>query len=112
MDYFNRPDVRLALARKWVSRLTQFRLIEDHGERDEAGAVIWHPSATALELIPGARIALTYAGGRDYNETVSNLVLDGLLELDASHHWRPTELATTLLRLPCALAPSDSRMLH
>jgi hypothetical protein len=115
MNYLDRPDIRLALARKLVERLVQFGFIEDRGVRSHAGAIVWYPTEVALELISGAQLATSYAGRRDYDETVSDLIRDGLLELDANHRWKPTELAETLLRLPCALVPPDltpPHMLH
>jgi len=102
------PALALELARKVVSRLVQFDLIEDRGERTADGAVIWHPTAAGAELQREAQIAERvglFDGERSYDEYTSILIRRGLLELDRHDKWKPTELAEVLLKLPCALAP-------
>jgi hypothetical protein len=98
----------LSLARKLVERLVQFKLIEDHGERNAFGAVIWHPTKDGVHLQDGARL-LAHSGiigtRQPRDDQLGEFIAGGLLELDPDYRWRMTELATVLLKLPCVLAP-------
>jgi hypothetical protein len=104
------PELELRLARKLVERLVQFNFIEDHGERDATGAVIWRPTEDGAHLREGATL-LARSGvlgtRQPRNHQLGEFILGGLLELDAEYRWRMTELGEVMLRLPGVLAPPD-----
>jgi hypothetical protein len=103
------------IARKLVDRLVQFGIVEDLGDRDATGAVIWHPTEEGAHLQAGARLLMRsgiIGTHRLRDEQIGEFILGGLLEFAPDYRWRQTELATVLLELPCALAPPDHVRLH
>jgi hypothetical protein len=112
MDYFNRPDVRLALARKLVERLTQFGFVEDRGARSHDGAIVWYPTESGAELQREAQIAARVGLSRLHDDHIHHLVYRGLIEWDRHYRWKFTELAETLLKLPAPLLPADCTSPH
>jgi hypothetical protein len=112
-----RAAASLALARKLVERLVQFKIVTDLGERDAAGATIWHLTEDGAHLREGAELlaASGVLGTRQpRDDQIGEFILGGLLELDAAYRWKLTELGAVVLRLPGVLAPPDpvSTTLH